>query len=312
MNALEAQSVPSPNGQHRPMPSRAQLEAELVGEPLTTGYQATLPIDTMWGPDGVPIYQFRRDIEWMLSLPMVKTALSYYKSGIAGAEFWGGANPDKPDDEQGMPISEDKEVSAFVHEQCTRFWDRGVPKLQHGYDYGWVGAENNYTDEDGPMKWSGLDIFAPRDTFLLTRGSIPVGVRVKNVINKGEVDLWLASDTIPPKARGDAHDVRYSRYYGQRQVFSAWRPCRRLAWKDGAETVLDGGCYRFAYSGPVIRYPMEDLEGPVGVPYQTQNSQGNPMRYGRDAARQIGQQLKTGASVGLPSTRDDKGNYKWE
>src|ERR1700683_4559225 len=82
MNALEAQSVPSPNGQHRPMPSRAQLEAELVGEPLTTGYQATLPIDTMWGPDGVPIYQFRRDIEWMVRLPMVKPPCHITSPGL--------------------------------------------------------------------------------------------------------------------------------------------------------------------------------------------------------------------------------------
>jgi hypothetical protein len=285
-------------------------------EQLSKGYRPSLPIEGFFGADGNPQMWLIRDIEAMLTHPVVRQALSYFKGGVAGAEFWGGPNPDAPDAEndKGLPICpSDDQVGRYVKEQCERFWDRGVPSIQHGYEYGWVGCENIYTDEDGVLKWDNLSHFAPRDTYLLTQDYTPIGIRVKNVLScPRPLDLWMAGDEVPAKGLWYAHNPRYNTFYGQSQLLAAWRPWRRLAWKDGAEQVLDGAMYRFGYQGPIMRYPDEDLQGPTGVPNTTQDSQGRPRRYARDIMRQIGEQYKAGAVVGLPSKRDAKGEYMYD
>lgn len=283
-----------------------RLQEVLTGAALTTGYRPTVPYESivaLGGLDGIPQWMLRRDIPLMITHPVVLSYLNYYKSGIAGAEF--------------DVKSDNTAIATWLTEQCQRFWDRGVPYLQRGYDYGWVGAENKYVEEDGePMKWDSLVQFSPRDTYLLTQDYAPVGVRVKNIQAKGEVDLWMATTggDIPAKALWYAHNPIDGSFYGQSQLMGAWRPWRRLAWKDGAETVLDGGVYRLAYMGPFIRYPQEDLQSKDGVPYTTLDSQGRPRRFARDIAREIGEQAKAGASIGLPSTKyhaDMGGDYKW-
>ena len=295
---------------------REFLEEKLTDEPLSAGYKATLPYWALGGFDSgiaMPQVFLLRDIELMLIHPMVRCALNYFKSGIAGAEFWGGPDPANSENEQGVAISQDPTVSAFVTEQCNRFWDRGVPHVQDGYDYGWMGAENLYDVEDGAMKWKGLRSFSPCDTFILTQDYKPIGVRVKKIQNKGEIDLWLASQDVPAKALWYAHEPRYSSYYGVTQLLGAWRPWRRLAWKDAAETVLDTGVYRYAFAGPIGRYPENDPQvASQGVPATAYDSQGRPRRYNRDVMRQMVELYKTGAGIGMSSACDDKGNYLWD
>src|ERR1700686_4482853 len=118
-----SEATASVNGKHL---SHAKVEETLTGDPLTLGYKPTLPLDTLWGPDGLPLFQIRRDIEYMMTHPQVTASLNYYKSGIAGAEFWGGPNPLDSDDEKGVPVCESKEVSAWIIQQCAHFWDIGV------------------------------------------------------------------------------------------------------------------------------------------------------------------------------------------
>jgi hypothetical protein len=310
--------APSKNG----TAERQQIQENLTGDPLTEGYRPTIPEWTFDG-DMMPQFWLIRDIERMLIHPMVRNALNYFKSGISGAQFWGGANPLNPDDQMGLPVcAENPQVGEFVLEQCNRFWDRGVPKIQGGYDYGWIGSENLFVDDYGQLKWDDLHQFAPRDAHILTQDSKPVGVRIKNIREakneravNGAVDLWLASRDVPAKGLWYAHDPRYHIYYGQSQLFGAWRPWRRLGWKDGAETVIDTGVYRFGFSGPIGRYPEEAVQtAQPMVPGTALDSQGRPRRWARDVMRQICEQIKAGAAVGLPSGKyptEQGGDYKW-
>jgi hypothetical protein len=284
----------STNGTHN-----SRIEAALTTQ-LTEGYRPTLPVEGIYGPDGMPLYYMRRDIELMLPHPIIHSVLEYYKSGIAGAEF----------DVQ----CEDSEVGDFALEQTQRFWDRGVPQLQEGYAYGWQALENVFAEEKGLFRWDCVHHFAPRDTYLLSQKHKPVGVRIKNVAERGIVDLWLASDDVPAKGLWYAHNPRWGQFYGRSQLYGAWRPWRRLAWKDGAEMVMDAGVYRLCYAGPIIRYPEEDYQSKAGVPSTTLDSQGNPRRYARDMARMMAEQFKTGAGIGLPSSKypaDQGGGDKW-
>ena len=302
---------------------KSEVQENLTGEPLSAGYKPTLPNWALeW--DWMPQIYLIRDIELMLTHPNVRNGLNYFKSGISGAQFWGGPNPLNQDDQVGLPVcAENPEVGSFVVEQCNRFWDRGVPKIQGGYDYGWIGCENLYSDESGRLEWDDLLQFSPRDSFILTEASKPVGVRVKNIrgpnvnnnVVNGAVDLFLASRDVPAKGLWYCHDPRYHAYYGQSQLFGAWRPWRRLGWKDGAETVIDTGVYRFAFPGPIMRYPEEAVQtAQPNIPGTALDSQGRPRRFARDIARQIGEQLKAGATVGLPSAKypvEQGGDYKW-
>lgn len=288
-------------------------EILLSSEPLTSGYRPTLPLWALGiGTDTLlPHLYLRRDIELMLIHPMVRAPLSYFKAGISGAQFWGGESEDG--NPKGRPISIHPEVAKFCHEQVQRFWDRGVPKMQHGYDYGWLGAENMYVEDQGRFRWDDCLTFSPLDTYLLTQGSDPAGVRIKNIRGKGSQDLWLSSDDVPAKALWYPHMPRYSSLYGQSQLFGAWRPWRRLAAKDGGEQNLDMAMYKYGIKSFLVRYPEEDGQtAAVGAPATLLDSQGRPRRSARDVARQIGEYLKSGAVIGLPSTRyPNSETMKW-
>jgi hypothetical protein len=286
--------------------SRQTVEERLTGEPLTQGYRPTLPVWALWTSDTVPQLYLLRDVELMMIHPVVLNVLNYFKAGLYGAEF--------------DIVCGDPTVSEFLHDQCRRFWDIGVPLLQGGYEYGWIGTELMYGYEGNYLAWKGMFQFSPRDVYILTQDHKPIGIRIKHVIpstdekkrRRDTQDLWLSTPDIPAKGLWYAHTPRYSEYYGVSQLLGAWRPWRRLAWRDAAETVIDGGVYRFAYAGPVIRYPEEDYASQLGTPGTTLDSQGRPRKYARDIARQISEWYKTGAGVGLPSSKYPDGADKWE
>jgi hypothetical protein len=317
MNALQ-----NTNGKPAPAsPEQVEQEHTLEGlqRQLTEGYRPAIPVESMYNQMGMPFMGLRIDTEVMLTHPDVSQALNYFRGGIAGAEFWGGPNPDAPDDspaaDQGLPICpQDDKVGRFVKEQCERFWDRGVPLLQQADEYGWIGAEQIYDRSDGTLKWHGCVTFRPLDTYLLTQDFKPVGVRVKNVEGSSvPIDLWMAGVNVPAKGMWYPHCPRYNSHYGRSQLYSAWRPWRRLAYKDGLETVIDGALYRLGYQGPLARAPDEDLQGPnPGAANTTLDSQGRPRRFARDIMRQIVEQYKAGGSVVLPSKRDSTGNYLYD
>jgi hypothetical protein len=305
------------NGTHAPAGDPGKI-VEMLAEPMTEGYKPSLPIWALYITDALPQIWLLRDIELMLIHPIVSNALEYFKSGISGAEFWGGPNPDSAQDPKGLPICiENPDVDRFIREQCQLYWDRGVPHLQSGYEYGWQGCECIYKNDD-ILKWDGLREFSPRDTFILTQDEHPVGVRVKGirgVRSKGVVDLWMGSEDIPAKGLWYAHNPRWQQHYGRSQLMAAWRPWRRLAWKDAAETVTDMGVYRFAFTGPIIGYPEEEYQtAQQGVPGTTLDSQGRPRRWARDMARQMAEWMKAGAGFGLPTTQyptEMGGGPKW-
>lgn len=290
---------------------------------LTEGYVPSIPQWAIWLMDGqtMPQLYLFREVEIMLIHPVVRNALNCFKGAIAGAEFEG----PKGMDGVAKPISENQALADFVYSMCRRWWNRGMPKAQNGYEYGWIGLENLYSevkggDQDGLLQWDGVVDFQPRDCFLLTQNSVPVGVRIKNVkLPDGPAstdrDLWFAEGHIPAKGLWYCHKPRYNRFYGQSQLLGAWKPWRRLAWKDAAETVVDGGFYRQGYGGPIIRYPEEDYGAQIGSIATTPDSSGLPRRYARDEARQISQWAKAGAGIGLPSScypSDMGGKPKWD
>lgn len=308
------QLTPQTNGE---VDERRVVETLL--DESTAGYLPTMPLESLWqsGSD-MPNITFRRDIEFMQFHPIVSAALDYYKSGIAGAQFWGGPDPNNPDpdDEKGKPVSPDPRVATFVLALCERFWNRGVPILQEGYAYGWAPGEHVYREVSGLLVWSHLKGFHPSDGFALTLDHQPVGVRITRVRDKEPVDLWFAAGYVPAKACWYAHRPRFNQLYGRSQLVGGWRPWRRLGWRDGVEQVVDAAIYRGGYSGPIVYHPLEDMQTATqGVPATRLDTAGNPRRSARDVARQMVEWAKAGAGFTCSSAQYPQaqgGGPKWK
>jgi hypothetical protein len=301
-----------------------ELVEERLTTPLTEGYKPTLPLWALGvGDEPLPQFWLIRDVERMLIHGHIRRCLSISMSGVAGAEFWGGKNPQQPDDPQGLPIcAENPEVGDFVFKQVNRFWDQGIPRLQKAaYPYGWGAAENMYRrTPNGAMEWDGLSEFSPIDSFMVILNKRPEGVQIRNIHRvgsegKGMVNLWFATRDVPAKALWYVHNPRCNQYYGQSQLIGAWRDWRRLATKGAAEMVLDGGFFRLGYRAPLIRYPDEDMQVTSPIQGTQADSRGNQRRPARDIARQIGEQIQAGAAMGMSSKKyrpEEGGDYMWD
>lgn len=285
---------------------------QILQEEVALGYRPNTPLEMLWAGGEMPTITLRRDLEFMQMHPIVLVALEYYKAGLSGAEFWGGPNLHDPRDSVGQPISENQDVADFVLSTMIKLWHYCMPKMQDvGYPYGWAPGEHVYAEIEGKLCWSYMRDFHPHDAYMLTSGFKPVGIRVKGVRDKGDVDLWLASNSVPAKAAWYAHRARHGSFYGRSQLLGAWRPWRRLGWRDGVEQVIDAAIYRGGYSGPIVKHPMESSKtAREGVPATSDGR-----RDARDVARQIVEHLKAGAGLTMSSAhypQSQGGGPKWE
>lgn len=292
--------------------------ADTLQDEVTVGYRPIIPLEALWmGGGDMPQITMRRDLEYMQMHPIVITSLEYYRSGIAGAEFWGGPDYANPGNTQGKPVSLNPAVSQFVLMHCDRFWQRGVPLIQNGgYPYGWSAGEHIYKESNGYLTWSHMKDFHPNDSFILTIKYHPIGVRIKNIREKQPVDLWFATNNIPAKGSWYAHRPRFNQFYGRSQLLGGWRPWRRLGWRDAVEQVIDAAIYRAGYQGPIVHHPQEDSQtAQTGVPATRTDASGHPRRSARDVARQMVEWAKAGAGFTVPSTMYPQamgGGPKWK
>ena len=307
-------------------PANDNAVAATLMDEVTLGYKPVMPLEAMWmsGAGDMPSVTLRRDLEFMQMHPVISSALGYYKSGIAGAEFWGGPDQLNTANDKGKPISLNPKVAQFVLAHVERFWQRGMPIMQEGgYPYGWAPGEHIYKEIDGMLVWSHMKGFHPNDGFILSLNHQGVGIRVKNIRDTptqqtpsgGQMDLWFAAGHIPAKAAWYPHRPRFNQYYGRSQLMGAWRPWRRLAWRDAVEQVIDAAIYRAGYKGPVVKHPPEDMQTSLqGVPATQTDSRGMPRRSARDVARQLVEWAKAGAGFTLSSANyptAQGGGPKW-
>lgn len=268
-----------------------KVEDELTGEALTAGYRPTLPVALFTGATILPYWWLYRDIEAMLLHPCVAIGMSYFRSAIWPSRF--------------KVESDSPAVAEFVEKNLLRYWSANLSQVQEAESYGWSAHEIIYRVEDGQLHFDTLDTFSPWDVTLLTTKRKYVGFRVKGVPG-GALDLWGPLKG-PAKGYWYAHRPRFQKYYGRSQLYGAWRPWRRLAGRDGAEEVIDGGVYRFAYSGPIVRFPAKDELATIRNPGPTRQS-------AREVARQIAENAKAGVSIAVPSGKypaEQGGGDQW-
>jgi 2'-5' RNA ligase len=273
-------------------PQSDEKVAEELQSRQALGYRPSRLVGYYDG-DVQPLWRYYHDVEMMLTHPWVRIGLNIFSSAIWTAKF--------------EVESPDPRVKAFAEKQLEAFWSSPLRATQQGYPFGWLGGELVYKEENGVLGLDALDPFSPRDTQVLVQGRKRVGVRVQGV-DGGTVDLWGPGQRRPAKAWWFVHRPRFDRFYGTPQCYGAWRPWRRLAGRDGAEEVIDGGFYRFAYGGYVVRYPA----GGERTNPANRSPVSGEFSSNRDAAREMAEQLKAGGSMALSSARDQHGNYAWD
>ncbi len=285
------------SGQPVPEPSSSQ-EAEhiLVSSPLSRGYKPTIPA---WSfvdmSTGLYLNTVLNDVERMLLHPIVADVYDAWKSAIHHAEFQINANS--------------PEVKRFCEIMYDRFWTRSLDQAQLQSDYGWNGFEVGYAKEKGYLTYQGLWDFCPFDTWALSSQYRYAGISVRNVPGtKGMLRLW-GPLRWPAKAFWLVHNKRWNKYYGRSQLYAAWIPWRRLAHRDGLQDVLDAGWYRYAFSGPIGRFPRKAFPGTSG---QAGCVDGVNWEAAREHMRQMGDDAKAGMGIYLPGDWDKIANaYAW-
>jgi hypothetical protein len=271
-------------------PNEAQKrEAQRVlTDRVVEGYRPTLPGADFWGESGTPaLSRMMQDVEAMVAHPRVSHALEYFKAGIANATIE-------------VEDASSPEVGEFAAAEAMRFWSKCRRPAQRSYEYGRGGGELIYQEEGGLLRLVALEAFSGLDCVPLVRGSRYVGMRVNG--SEGRNDLWGPTAGLPAKGWWHAHDRRYSRWYGVPRLYASWRPWRRLAGKDGAEDIVDGGVYRFAFQPPIGRYPPDD---------NTPTEPGGVFFSNRDKMREMLENLKAGGVVAMSSLQQD-GVYRWD
>ncbi len=291
-------------GLYQPAPTpaaRREVEKRLTDE-IGTGYKPTLAGQLFWDAtsQNPNLARMLQDTEAMLAHPRVASAMGYYKGGCAIAEIE-------------LEDASSPEHGAFLLSEAKRFWQRGREPAQRSYEYGRGCCEAVYSRDEGPLRLERLQPFLGLDCRAMTRDGEMVGVRVKglNATDKSEGDvLPAACGPRPTKAFWMGHNLRYSRWYGLPQQYAAWRPWRRLAGKDGAEDIVDGGVYRFAFQPPLGRYPGES--NTPNANWQGPQPAGGVKVSARDKMDELLTSLKAGGTVSLSSRRDESGQYVWD
>ena len=165
-------------------------ESVLTGDPLTLGYRPSLPVTTFWDRGGSYVTTMLPDVEGMILHPHIYMPYSYYKSGIATAEFEVKANS----------TALQKDAESWIN----RFWERALDPLQHSYDYGWNGYEVCYTWEDGKLVFDCLQDFFPLDAWIMTEDRRYRGVSVQGVQGAKEIEVASPDKTsrkVPVRGR---------------------------------------------------------------------------------------------------------------
>lgn len=252
----------------------------LLGESVTKGYRPSTLIFPLWYWAGQSMFTLqdveamRKDYQITLGLNMIKAPFYTVEWAIDG---------------------KNQIINKFIDDELKRFWKPSITKILRSLEYGYTGGEILYKlNKQGQVVFKAYKEFHPRDIRCLTLGYEYLGLRVKNIPTRGDVDLY------PPKGFWYAVDREFGGWYGRSWLLNCWEPWYEKRSRDGAIDIRRLWFYKNAFTGGIIRHPNKDYVMPDGSIYSA-----------REMAREMGERMKTGAPIIFPSTKDLEGNYVW-
>ena len=302
MNQSRMGGVPKANGKSdgQPPPKIAAKVTDLLGLPMAEAYRPTLPIYTLRA-QAVLGWEFFQDVEVMRVHPAIKMPLQWVMAPMRMAEWE-------------MKAS-DLEAAKLAGDILLWWWNNALSQVhEEGSIYGWSGCEVVYKERGGYLMPCRTLNFSARDVCPVINPDtrVATGMQVSGGFG-GVRRLWGFRENIPNKCFWYVHNGRFEGYYGDSQVRPSWKSWRGLAGIDGIEELTALGAYRAAVGIIKVRHPEGQYNGTVGVNVPSYSNDGKVMNY--DIARQIGQTLKSGASLSLSSESyksDMGGGYKWD
>lgn len=229
----------------------------------------------------------------------VRMALATRCAPLFGAQFaYKKDAPGNPEGHEWVPGVEAArpEVGKFVQRQLERVWRNHLHEICLAQVWGWAGGE--VTLKLGSSKlveFNRLESRHADDIRPAIRNGKPYGVRVKRVEKVGHVDLKF------PNAFFHNHFPAAGEMFGESCLLGAYSPWADKWFHGGALDVRRLFMKKDAYGGADLGYP----EGSTPIDGKLE-----PVPN-RDIARQIVEQMMTGAVVTRPSERDENGNEKW-
>ena len=265
--------------------SAATAEAQLSAE-VSVGYRPLLPVystnaEHLFSP------QFFLDIEPMRLHPAIHLPLMYRLGAVAHPEWKvEGSDPD---------------VVQFGTELVQWFWAHAVSRLyEEGCCYGFAAGEVVYELRDGLLRPKVFKPFSSRGVQpLVDTKHRPVGVMVQSTYGSEAYRLWGFREDVPNKSVWYTHNSSYGGRFGRSALRPVWRAWRRLSGRDGAEEIADLAMYRYGTGFVKTFYPPVDQK--VGAATRPPAADSSGRVSGRDTMRMIGEQIKAGGAINLPS-----------
>ena len=236
-------------------------------------------------------------IQAMLLDPTVRLGLSMRVAPICAAEFAYQENG------QWVPgiRSDNPEVADFVYRQLQRIWQFDIRKILRAQVWGWSAAEVVYETKmrngRAIMEYDYMVDRQARDVRPLVKRGKPVGVEFRSLSarqgsgqgsQKGTMRLGVG------KAIWLAFDPEAGSMFGRTIMQGPYSPFADKWFDGGALDVRRLYMHSEAYAGPIIGYPMED----VNVP-------GKGTIPAADIALQIAEQRQTGNCMTKPNVYDE-------
>lgn len=246
----------------------------------------------IWGtqPRDLPLFTFLT-IRYMIVDPTIRLGLAMRMAPLAGIKF---GYKKAGQFIEGVECK-NPEVKEFLDRQVKRIWKTSIEKMCADQIWGWSAGELMYRIKNNKVQFDTLIDRHATDTRALMRNHRLCGVQFHNTAKTGEVRLGLDG-----KAWWSAFRPEANRFYGDSILKGAYSPFADK-WFDGG--ALDSArlfMHADAYAGRSIGYPpgFTNVDG-EDIP-------------NRDIAREMEEQMKTGAVISYPLIYDERGNEMWK
>jgi len=279
--------------------SAAMVEMQLA-EQASPGYRPSFLMGSVHAED-LNWWTFARDIRVMRRHSAILKPLNYILGALSNVEWTIEASgPEEAD---------------FAAKQLQWFWTNAFHRVfTEAAIYGWSAAECVYKLQDGLMVQDEIKVFSSWDCMpLLSRDGKPVGIQVNSGSGfescGGLSKFWAFRDDIPNKGLWFSHNPLHGGRFGESILRPAWIYWRMLKGRDGAHETAAIAMYR--YGTGIIKVWFPPAANKVADEYAPPNAVSGRVSN-RDVAGIIGESIKSGSVVKLPSLFDDNGNKLWD
>ena len=267
--------------------------AEVVGDPKTKKYEPNI-IGWWVRPVDLPPFTFLT-VQAMMLDPMIRLGLAMRLAPLQTVRL---AHKVGEDWQDGVE-SDDPRLAQWVYQTFYKIWQIGLYKLAQCQAWGWSAAEFVFKYDPVAKLLVVDDVLDrhARDVKVRVKGGRPVGVRFERVLEDNG-KAWVDLDF--PKCCWLSHFPEPGMFYGRQILLGAYSPWADKWFNGAALDVRRLFMHKDAYGGADMTYPpgTTNIDGKGEIPNM-------------EIARQIVEQMQSGAVTTRPYEPDEKGNNKW-